>query len=61
MKMAQMKYSRTIIFTLLMGIIIGFVPRHASRNLSELQWLLGEWQMQKKNGTLIESWHQKDE
>lgn len=43
------------------GITGSFTPLQMPNDLSELRWLLGEWQMQKKNGTLVETWRQKND
>ncbi|MEP6583715.1 MAG: DUF6265 family protein [Ginsengibacter sp.] len=50
------------IFTLifLIKIPVSFSQKQSS-NLSDLAWLLGDWQMNKKNGLLSESWQQIDD
>lgn len=55
-----MKYQ--FIFALLLIITLtGNAQQKAFSKLSDLDWLLGSWQMEKKNGLLIESWQQTND
>ncbi len=45
----------------LMNITTAFTQQKSSPDLSDLKWLIGEWQMEKKNGLLTESWQQADD
>ena len=56
-----MKYQ--LIFTIILLIIAltGSAQQKAFSKLSDLDWILGSWQMEKKNGLLIESWQQAND
>ncbi len=44
-----------------MIVLTGFTQQKLSSNLSDLKWLIGTWQMEKKNGLLTETWQQTND
>lgn len=44
-----------------MIVLTGFTQQKPSSNLSDLKWLIGTWQMEKKNGLLTETWQQTND
>ncbi|MEO8569118.1 MAG: DUF6265 family protein [Ginsengibacter sp.] len=56
-----MKYPGTLSVVFLMNILTGFTQQKTSSELRSLNWLIGTWQMEKKNGLLTESWQQTND
>ena len=56
-----MKYLLFLITISLIKITCSFSQKQATSHLSNLGWLLGDWQMEKKDGLLIESWQQAND
>lgn len=56
-----MKYQFLFSIIFLFKIVTASAQHTGSSDLSDLKWPLGNWQMEKKNGLLLESWQQDND